>query len=83
MKQFWTNIADAQWYANTAVSKGWDADTTIVQTAISPETASNADGTPVDGRAALTFYAGGLAAVNSDARKTGIQVVGKGKKCGG
>ncbi|MEM9619760.1 MAG: RHS repeat-associated core domain-containing protein [Pseudomonadota bacterium] len=77
-KQFFTNIQDARWYANSTANWPGSAEA-IVQTHVRPSTIQSGHTFTDAGHTVVSFDQGGLARVNSDAAKTGIQEV---ERCG-
>jgi RHS repeat-associated protein len=82
-KQFWTNLSDAQWYANAVVAKGWDPTSTIVQSSVTQQTFSMGTLFSDAGHPAVSFPDFALPAVNADAARSGgiivVQTCGDGQ----
>ncbi len=77
-KQFFTNIQDARWYAKSTANWPGSAEA-IVQTHVRPSTIQSGHTFTDAGHTVVSFDQAGLARVNSDAAKTGIQEV---EQCG-
>jgi hypothetical protein len=76
VKQFATNLVDAQYYRDQVIGKLADVSNySVVETAVSGRTWQQLEKMPLDFRPAVVVNPVTMPAVNSDAKKFGVQKV--------